>query len=157
MKGPEPCSSGYEYISTTHQSFLYCTLSPAIHFNGSNGTAYTRPSKVQNTTYLSEVSGLHIYLRYQAYIFISGTRPTYLSQVPGLHIYPRYQAYIFIPGIRPTYLSQVPGLSIYFRYLTYLFILCNIPTYFLGYQASLHPHQVKNKRTIIVARNLVYF
>jgi hypothetical protein len=48
VKGPKPCSSGY--ISTTHQSFLYCTLSPAIHFNGSNGTAYTRHSKVQNTT-----------------------------------------------------------------------------------------------------------
>jgi hypothetical protein len=46
VKGPNPCASGY--ISTTHQSFLYCTLSPAIHFNGSNGTAYTRPSKVQN-------------------------------------------------------------------------------------------------------------
>jgi hypothetical protein len=46
VKGPNPCSSGY--ISTTHQSFLCCTLSPAIHFNGSNGTAYTRPSKVQH-------------------------------------------------------------------------------------------------------------
>jgi hypothetical protein len=33
---------------SSHQSLLYCTLSPAIHFNGSNGTAYTRPSEVQN-------------------------------------------------------------------------------------------------------------
>jgi hypothetical protein len=29
-----------------HQSFLYCTLTLAIHFNGSNGTAYARPSMV---------------------------------------------------------------------------------------------------------------
>jgi hypothetical protein len=36
VKGPNPCSS--RYISTTHHSFLLCTLSPA----------YTRPSKVQN-------------------------------------------------------------------------------------------------------------
>jgi hypothetical protein len=34
----------------THQSLLHCTLSPAIHFNGSDGTAYTRASKVQNST-----------------------------------------------------------------------------------------------------------
>ncbi len=27
-----------------HQSLLHCTLSPAIHFNGSNGTAYNRAS-----------------------------------------------------------------------------------------------------------------
>jgi hypothetical protein len=33
---------------STHQSLLRCTLSPAINFNGSNGTAYTGPSKVQN-------------------------------------------------------------------------------------------------------------
>jgi hypothetical protein len=33
---------------STHQSLLHCTLSQAIHFNGSDGTAYTRPSKVQN-------------------------------------------------------------------------------------------------------------
>jgi hypothetical protein len=39
------------YISTTHQSLLHCTLSLAIHFNGSNGTGYTRPSIVQNTYY----------------------------------------------------------------------------------------------------------
>jgi hypothetical protein len=49
VKGPNPCSSGY--ISTTHQSFLCCTLSPAIHFNGSNGTDYTRPSKVQHKNF----------------------------------------------------------------------------------------------------------
>jgi hypothetical protein len=40
------------YISTTHQSFLHSTLSPTVHFNGSNGTAYTRPSMVQNTKYI---------------------------------------------------------------------------------------------------------
>jgi hypothetical protein len=45
-EGPNPCSSGY--ISTTHQSLLHCTLNLAIHFNGSNGTAYTRPAIVQN-------------------------------------------------------------------------------------------------------------
>ncbi len=45
-EGPTPCSSGY--ISATHQSLLHCTLSLAIHFNGSNGIAYTRLSKVQN-------------------------------------------------------------------------------------------------------------
>jgi hypothetical protein len=27
-----------------HQSLLHCTLSPAIHFNGSNGIAYNRAS-----------------------------------------------------------------------------------------------------------------
>jgi hypothetical protein len=27
-----------------HQSLLHSTLSPAIHFNGSNGTAYNRAS-----------------------------------------------------------------------------------------------------------------
>ncbi len=52
VKEPNPCSSGY--ISTTHQSFLCCTLSPAIHFNGSNGTAYTRPSKVHNKSPLND-------------------------------------------------------------------------------------------------------
>jgi hypothetical protein len=36
------------YISTIHQSLLHSTLSPTVHFNGSNGTAYTRPSMVQN-------------------------------------------------------------------------------------------------------------
>jgi hypothetical protein len=36
------------YISTTHQSLLHSTLSIAVHFNGSNGTAYTRPSMVHN-------------------------------------------------------------------------------------------------------------
>jgi hypothetical protein len=46
-EGPNPCSSGH--ISTTHQSLLHCTLSLAIHFNGSNGIAYTRLSKVQNS------------------------------------------------------------------------------------------------------------
>ncbi len=29
---------------STHQSLLHCTVSSAIHFNGSNGTAYTRAS-----------------------------------------------------------------------------------------------------------------
>ncbi len=53
VKGPTPCSSGY--ISATHQSLLHCTLSPAIHFNGSNGTTYTRPSKVQNTNLPSSI------------------------------------------------------------------------------------------------------
>ncbi len=41
-RGGNPCSS-WVHIST-HQSFLHCTLSPAIHFNGSNGTAYNRTS-----------------------------------------------------------------------------------------------------------------
>jgi hypothetical protein len=36
---------------STHQSLLHCTLSLAIHFNGSNGTAYTRPSKIQNSIF----------------------------------------------------------------------------------------------------------
>ncbi len=31
---------------STHQFLLHCTLNLAIHFNGSNGTAYARPSKV---------------------------------------------------------------------------------------------------------------
>ncbi len=34
------------YISTTHWSLLHSTLSIAIHFNGSNGTAYIRPPSV---------------------------------------------------------------------------------------------------------------
>ncbi len=55
VKGPNPCSSGY--ISTTHQSFLCCTLTPAIHFNGSNGTAYTRPSKVQHSSQSAGIQG----------------------------------------------------------------------------------------------------
>jgi hypothetical protein len=40
------------YISTTHQSLLHSTLSPTIHFNGSNGTAYTRSSMVRNSIYI---------------------------------------------------------------------------------------------------------
>jgi hypothetical protein len=40
--------SNIGYISTTHQSLLHSTLSPTVHFNGSDGTAYTRPSMVQN-------------------------------------------------------------------------------------------------------------
>jgi hypothetical protein len=43
---------------STHQSLLHCTLSPAIHFNGSNGTAYTGPSKVQNKKELSTLHSL---------------------------------------------------------------------------------------------------
>jgi hypothetical protein len=38
------------YISTTHQSLLRSTLSTTVHFNGSNGTAYTRPSMVRNNS-----------------------------------------------------------------------------------------------------------
>jgi hypothetical protein len=30
-------------------SLLHSTLSPTVHFNGSNGTAYTRPSMVRNS------------------------------------------------------------------------------------------------------------
>ncbi len=37
-----PLGSQGTYLS--HQSLLHCTLSPAIHFNGSNGTAYNRAS-----------------------------------------------------------------------------------------------------------------
>jgi hypothetical protein len=40
--GANPCSS-WVHIST-HQSFLHCTLNPAIHFNGSTGTAYNGAS-----------------------------------------------------------------------------------------------------------------
>jgi hypothetical protein len=47
--GANPCSSWALRVHiSTHQSLLHCTLSPVIHFNGSNGTAYTRPSKVQH-------------------------------------------------------------------------------------------------------------
>jgi hypothetical protein len=48
-RGANPCSSWVLRVHfSTHQSLLYCTLSPAIHFNGANGTAYARPSKVQD-------------------------------------------------------------------------------------------------------------
>jgi hypothetical protein len=47
--GANPCSSWVlRVLLSTHQSLLHCALSLAIHFNGLNGTAYTRPSKVQN-------------------------------------------------------------------------------------------------------------
>jgi hypothetical protein len=44
-RGANPCSSWVLRVHiSTHQSLLYCTLNPAIHFNGSNGTAYTKAS-----------------------------------------------------------------------------------------------------------------
>jgi hypothetical protein len=44
-RGANPCSSWVLRVHiSTHQSLLYCTLNPAIHFNGSNGTAYNRAS-----------------------------------------------------------------------------------------------------------------
>ncbi len=44
-RGANPCSSWVLRVHiSTHQSLLHCTLSPAIHFNGSNGTAYNRAS-----------------------------------------------------------------------------------------------------------------
>jgi hypothetical protein len=45
--------SSWVHIST-HQSFLHCTLSPAIHFNGSNGTAYNRASNGPKQYYFAQ-------------------------------------------------------------------------------------------------------
>jgi hypothetical protein len=46
VEGP-PCSiSQAGYISTTHWSLLDSTLGTTVHFNRSNGTAYTRPLSV---------------------------------------------------------------------------------------------------------------
>jgi hypothetical protein len=43
--GANSCSSWVLRVHiSTHQSLLYCTLNPAIHFNGSNVTAYNRAS-----------------------------------------------------------------------------------------------------------------
>ena len=38
-------------VSYSHTpSFLHCTLTPAIHFNGSNGTAHNKPPRGANST-----------------------------------------------------------------------------------------------------------
>jgi hypothetical protein len=52
VEGPNPCSSWVTQGTFPLHNFpLYNALSPTVHFNGSNGTAYTRPSKVQNKRY----------------------------------------------------------------------------------------------------------
>ncbi len=51
VEGPNPCSSWVTQGAFPLHNFpLYNALSPTVHLNGSNGTAYTRPSMVQNTT-----------------------------------------------------------------------------------------------------------
>ncbi len=46
-RGANRCSSWVLRVHiSAHQSPLHCTLSPAIHFNGSNGTAYNRASNI---------------------------------------------------------------------------------------------------------------
>ncbi len=67
-EGPWSCTAQVEHSGLVLEAFAWhvhlvcvwpaktfggdCTLSLAIHFNGSNGTAYTRPSKVQNNTHM---------------------------------------------------------------------------------------------------------
>jgi hypothetical protein len=49
VEGPNPASLGLHRVHLYYTiSLLHITLSSAAHFNGSNGTAYTRPSIVQN-------------------------------------------------------------------------------------------------------------
>ncbi len=50
VEGPKPCSSWVTQGTFPLQNFpLYYALSPTVHLNGSNGTAYTRPCMVQNS------------------------------------------------------------------------------------------------------------
>jgi hypothetical protein len=48
-RGPIPAPLGLHRVHLPCTIFLlHNTLSPTVHFNGLNGTAYTRPSMVQN-------------------------------------------------------------------------------------------------------------
>jgi hypothetical protein len=48
-RGQIPAPLGLHRVHLHYTIFLlHNTLSPAVHLNGSNGTAYTRPSMVQN-------------------------------------------------------------------------------------------------------------
>jgi hypothetical protein len=61
---------------STHQSLLHCTLSPAIHFNGSNGTAYTRASKVRNRSTVLLYWALVIHLNNSFKHYLTGLSRT---------------------------------------------------------------------------------
>jgi hypothetical protein len=50
-RGPIPAPLGLHRVHLPYTiSLFHNTLNPTVHFNGSNGTAYTRPSMVQNNS-----------------------------------------------------------------------------------------------------------
>jgi hypothetical protein len=52
-RGPIPAPLGLHRVHLPYTiSLLHNTLNPTVHFNGSNGTTYTRPSMVQNSNKL---------------------------------------------------------------------------------------------------------
>jgi hypothetical protein len=65
------------------QFLLHNKLSPTVHFNGSNRTAYTRPSMVQNSTISMDSAGF------------SDSFSLFLCCCPWSHWWPHWRSWIF--------------------------------------------------------------
>jgi hypothetical protein len=85
-RGQIPAPLGLHRVLRTfplHNFPLYNALSPTVHLNGSNGTAYTRPSMVQNRYFA--IRGGNPSRDYQIFPWIGGGGAGFEPRHTALH------------------------------------------------------------------------